>query len=214
MRRLVLLVALASALVLGTPPAPAEAQEAGAAGPSAAGLYITVRPSLSVLDDLEFTGPAGTDEIRMTGGFGMSGALGYRFSRFFRADLELAFRSHAIDEYRPAGGPDLGLDGIVSSGALLANAYMDVPTGTRLTPYIGGGIGAGYVALDSDDRSILDDETDGVFAYQAAAGVQVRFTPLVSLFGGYRYFATTDPDLGRKTEYRTHNLDAGLRFDF
>lgn len=191
---------------------PVAAQESRV--PSATGIYITVRPSLSGLEDLEFAGPGGTSELQTTGGFGMAGSVGYRFSSFFRGDVELAFRSHAIDEFRPAGGPDFGVDGTVSSGAILVNAYLDVPTGTPFTPYLGVGAGVGYVSLDSDDPSIIEDESDGVFAYQATLGGQWRFSSLLSLFGGYRFFATSDPDLGAETEYRTHNLDVGLRFDF
>lgn len=210
--------ALVAALTCSAASAPAVAQDAAAAPASApassTGLYITIRPSLGGLEDLELSRPGGTDELQMTGGFGMAGSVGYRFSSVFRADLELAFRSHAIDELRVAGGPDLGIDGTVSSGALLASAYVDIPTGTRFTPYVGAGAGIGYVSLDSDDPSVIEDESDAVFAYQAAVGGQWRLSPLLSLFGGYRLFATSDPDLGTKTEYRTHNVDAGLRFDF
>lgn len=210
MRKLIHAVALASALVLGPLAAAAAASDESPQETAPNGPYIAIRVMLLGLEDSK--DPSGSGgKLTYDGGAGIAGSLGYRFG-IFRTELEAAFRSNTTDELRQPGGPTLSVDGTVASAAIMANVFVDFPLTRTVRPYLGGGAGFARVAIDGDD---FEDDSDGVFAHQAAAGLSVRLTPLISLFGGYRYFATSDPTLlGDEVEYTTHNVEAGLRFDF
>jgi hypothetical protein len=40
-------------------------------------------------------------------------------------------------------------------------------------------------------------------------------TETVTLFTGYRFFGTSDPEVeGIEAEYHSHNVEAGVRFEF
>lgn len=63
------------------------------------------------------------------------------------------------------------------------------------------------------------DESETVFADQAAAGIGYRSTPTAILSAEYRYFGTTDPEFESRgttteTELSSHNFMAGVRFLF
>jgi opacity protein-like surface antigen len=86
-------------------------------------------------------------------------------------------------------------------------------TGTLVEPYVLVGIGAANVTLESDDLDV--DEDDTVFAYQAGAGLGFALTETITLFTGYRFFGTTDPEFeGVEAEYHSHNVEAGVRVEF
>lgn len=201
--------ALTCALLLGPFGARTAAQDTAPQEPGPKGPYIAIRVMLQGLEDSR--DPAGTGaELTYDGGAGIAGSLGYRFG-IFRPELEAAFRSNSTDELRGPGGP-ISVDGAVSSAAIMANGFLEIPLTRTVRPYLGAGLGFARVAIDGDD---FEDDSDAVFAYQAAAGLSVQVTPLISLVGGYRYFATDDATLlGNQVEYTTHNVEAGLRFDF
>jgi opacity protein-like surface antigen len=95
----------------------------------------------------------------------------------------------------------------------MANVALDMATGTIVEPYVLAGIGAANVTLESDDLDV--DEDDTVFAYQAGAGLGSALTETITLFTGYRFFATTDPEFeGVEAEYHSHNVEAGVRVEF
>jgi opacity protein-like surface antigen len=95
----------------------------------------------------------------------------------------------------------------------MVNAALDVPLGTIVEPYVLVGIGAANVTLESDDLDV--DEDDTVFAYQAGAGLGFALTETITLFAGYRFFGTADPEFeGLDAEYHSHNVEGGIRFGF
>ncbi len=118
-------------------------------------------------------------------------------TKWARAELEASYRNNEIDN---AG------DGRAESGALMANAYWDIETGTRFTPYIGGGIGVAHVEFDTTGG---DEGTE--FAYQGIAGASFAIDPRWSVGAEYRYFATTQVD---NTDYDNHAVVANVRYAF
>lgn len=90
-----------------------------------------------------------------------------------------------------------------------------------MTPYIDGGIGVANVKADVDAVGVnLVDEDATVFAYQFAAGLNLDFIPPATVFVGYRYFATLDPEFedaagnSFDAEYHSHNAGVGIMFQF
>ncbi len=143
-------------------------------------------------------------------GVGAGGAIGYKFWDYFRVEGEAAYRYNQVEA--------VGIDGDFSSIALMGNGYVDVPTGTSFTPYVGAGVGYAY------DRNgcCINDSTvsDHTLAYQGMAGISYALSKKSALVMGYKYFATSTPEYdGRLTftaesPYKTHNVEFGIRGAF
>ncbi len=150
-------------------------------------------------------------DLEADDGWGAGLAIGYRSGRGFRLEGEAVYRNNDV-EVMGAVFPQLEIGADVYSVGLMANAYFEPELRFPINPYIGAGLGGANVALDADDLDI--DNDDWVFAYQAMAGAVLKLRT-VDLFAGYRYFATDDPAFqGTEIEYRTHNLEVGLRIGF
>ena len=148
------------------------------------------------------------DPDDFTTGFSVGAAVGYDFGQF-RIEGELSHRTADVDV------PDIVYDANVSASSLMANAWYDVDTGTRFTPYIGGGLGVAMVTDEGTVKSSVDgpqpfSNSDTVLAYQFGAGVDYSLTETIVLGLGYRYLATDD--IGESGNYADfHSIDATVR---
>jgi opacity protein-like surface antigen len=121
-------------------------------------------------------------------------ALGYNLNETLAIELAPGFMWNSIDNF---GGYSLGSMGEsidLYSVPILINFVYQIPTGTRFTPYMGGGIGADVVTFDGKNPSFSASDTTGVFAFQAEAGLRCALTKHASLSLDYRFFGTTDQD--------------------
>ena len=112
---------------------------------------------------------------------------------------------------------DRDADGDIDAFIFLINGFYDIDTGTKLTPYLGGGIG--FARLDINDLFVAGivrgDEDDTVFAYQAAGGMAYEITEQIVADLSYRFVATSEPEFdGLEGDYNSHNLVAAIRFSF
>ncbi len=180
-------------------------------------------------------------------GFSVAGALGKRYGAF-RGEIEVAYQVNDVDSHAAVtaggialdgedagvlitGSPNLGVNvgdlvadgqGDVSNIFVMANVFYDFDTGGPLKPYLGAGIGVGFVDVNyspSDVPIIQDDAT--AFAYQGVAGVAYEVSPSIDLTVAYRYRATTDVSVEADLfsadfdiENRASIVEAGLRFNF
>ena len=136
----------------------------------------------------------------------------------------LAYQKNDLDKGKDATG-EVKMNGDVSSTAFLASAYYDIPTGTKISPFIGGGVGLAKVRLNDvaleGDRDMLNTN-DMVFAYHLSLGVSFAVNPQLNLDAGYRYAATEDLrfssggpwDKDVEITNASHNLFAGVRYAF
>jgi opacity protein-like surface antigen len=71
---------------------------------------------------------------------------------------------------------------------LMVNVYYDFDTGTKLTPYVGLGLGWMNVELTyrPGDVGVIRDD-DNVFAYQLIGGLNYEVNDRFSVFTSYRY---------------------------
>lgn len=142
-------------------------------------------------------------------------ALGWRLGDGFRVEVEGSYRSNGVNDVltRRTSGlmePLSGVSGGVGTYAVTANIAYDLPVRPfGLQPYIGGGIGYGWLDLDSvhglgNGTLYLRNHnsytgplsvnfSDGqALAYQAIAGVAfpVRGVRGLELTAEYRFFGT------------------------
>ncbi len=108
----------------------------------------------------------------------------------------------------------------LDSQSIFLNAYYDIDTGTKFTPYIGGGIGyaKNEVSLSSSGLNISKDDTN--FAWQLGAGVAYAVNDNVSVDFGYRYTDMDEIDVvipsgsTSTVETDSHELYLGARYTF
>ncbi len=185
--------------------------------------------------------------------FGGALAVGYDFSKRFdvplRAELEYSILSQAksgVTEEVKMSGPNalLSLDQELDIQTLFANVYYDINTGTRITPYVGAGIGMAFIDAQSDlsvtptwgSGASLDvdsgTKSNTNFAWNVGAGAGVALTDNLSVDLGYRFaylgeaksdtITLTDTpaagasvDISSKTEnLYMHQVLLGLRYTF
>lgn len=130
----------------------------------------------------------GEDGGAMTGGLG----IGYQWNDFLRADARADW-SGPYD----TGSVDL------EATTLTGNAYIDVPLTSNLTPYVGAGLGWGWVESD-------DGGDDSGLAYSLMLGSAFTITPGIELDAGYRYRGISIDD----EDTTDHSVTGGIRFKF
>lgn len=104
----------------------------------------------------------------------------------------------------------------VKSQSVMLNAYYDIDTESKLTPYVGAGIGyaklKGTLTIDGESMGSMDDNN---FAWQIGAGVGYALNDNVSVDVGYRYVDYGDFTEGEvKLDTSSHELYVGARYAF
>lgn len=159
--------------------------------------------------------------------WGASLAYGLK-SGAIRSELELNLHQEAKGRY-----PGEDRDKIkLKNNSLMFNAYYDIDTGTKFTPYIGAGVGAAKLKTESKvtyhhDNSIISySKSKTNFAWQLGAGVSYAATDNIAVDLGYRYvdngsytFSNRyDPREGdtskEKLETNSHEFYLGVRYTF
>lgn len=156
--------------------------------------------------------------IRVGGGVG----AGYHFNEWFRMDGQLAFIG---SDYANIRVNPLEASASRSAWTGMLNAYVDLGTIAKFTPYLGAGVGLMRTknTMTLRDPRVPVDATDTNtnyrFAYSAEAGVSYRVTNNVSVDVGYRFLAAPQAEqvnfnTGAVTRGVTHHqIRAGLRLD-
>lgn len=173
-----------------------------------------------------------SDRVEFDPGVYVGGTGGYDFG-YFRLEGEISYKSVDIKTItdRSDGYRFRSVDGSLGAFAMMANAFFDIHNDSRVTPYLGGGIG--FAALHISDTTGIDTRgatttrtllygagDDTVFAAQVGAGVDIALNNRYSLDVGYRYFITDranfDSDLATASSLRfeSHNIAVGFKFKF
>ncbi len=117
----------------------------------------------------------------------LGGGVGYQFNDNLRTDIR--------GDWAGVGSDDS------SFTTVLGNVYFDIPLETIITPYLGAGLGYGWVESNGDDD-------DGA-AFALMAGVEVNLTDNLSADVGYRYRQILAED-----GVNDHQALVGLRYGF
>jgi opacity protein-like surface antigen len=170
----------------------------------------------------------------LRGAFSGGVGVGYKMSKWFRADLtaDYFFRSTFTGQTSGTCGvtPCTSTDSSAYSAIVaMANVYVDLGTWYRITPYVGAGFGGARIKWD-DLRNTIGGTTTvhtGVtswrFAWALMAGASYCINKNWAADVGYRYMRVSG---GRMFEYapaagpgfdlgfNIHEARAGLRYQF
>lgn len=166
------------------PPAPAYVPPARAAVWPV--WYLRADAGVAFIDDV---GGASVDDA-----FVLGAGAGVKYNEWLRFDITADYQFDA----------DISGGGDVDMFTALANVYLDIPTGTAFTPYVG--IGAGLAEIDFSPGGSSTE-----FAWNATAGVEFKIAANTGLDVNYRYL-----DVGSAFGFDadSHQVRAGIRFYF
>ena len=141
----------------------------------------------------EFGGPMGDGKLKLSPGFQMDLALGWRATPWLELGPELGFTFNSVDSIGGWSYPDTTLGQIL----MMANVRLEYPSESRLAPFIGAGIGgaASFLTFGANDWGYYYEEPDGEaqdisLAFQAFGGLRYSFSEKCSLGVVYRYLFT------------------------
>lgn len=197
------------------------------------GFYASAFTGITVASDADVSSISGgsnfNDRAEFDPGINAGGTFGYDFG-MGRLEGELSYKHSEIKTVtdRQTGYRYRSVDGSLGAFAVMFNGFVDLRNDSRVTPYLGGGIGFASLHLSDTSgiasngvRTILYDKADAtVFAYQLGAGMEIALNRRLSLDVGYRYFATERADFdsdwnsSASMKLETHNGTVGVRFKF
>ncbi|RUM95685.1 porin family protein [Pseudaminobacter arsenicus] len=173
---------------------------------------------------------------KLKGAMSLGAGVGYQVNNYFRTDLTADYWFKSDFNGQTSDLVTVSTDtSSYSALLLLANAYVDLGTYNRITPYVGAGIGGARVKWDDLRNQFpgVDDRHKGVaswrFAYALMAGASYCLTKNLHFDAGYRF---TRIDGGRMFEYadssaggpgagpgfdrgfNVHEVRGGLRYQF
>jgi opacity protein-like surface antigen len=165
-------------------------------------------------------------------GYLLGGAFGAQVNDYLRAEVEVSHSSwqskSTVAVYDSTGAflSNVPVDGDMSATFALANAWFDVANASAFTPYVGGGVGAGFVDGDmklNGGPQGIGSGNKAALAYQIGAGVKFDWSENVSFDLGYRYKNVLDTEFDNLVSglvkfdngnLRTHNVQLGATYKF
>lgn len=172
------------------------------------------------------------DITDLKGAFSIGGGIGYQVNSYFRTDLTADYwfdsdftgQSTATAPCAIAGTcyDESSMSGLV----LLANAYADLGTYHRVTPYVGAGIGGARISWDNfvdQSGTSVEGADSWRFAWALMAGASYCLTDNLDLDLGYRFtrieggrMFNFDEGVGPGFDhgFNVHEVRAGLRYSF
>jgi hypothetical protein len=183
-------------------------------GPYASlGVSVGFGTGISVLDPAS---SAYTNEFFKTSTtLGPNLGLGYGFGQGWRVEAEyIGYYSRASNYYTLNGQSSQSNGDQVATNIVQFNLLKDLKTGSRLTPYLGLGIGFASTQYNVQDGSV----TGATFAGQGKVGVSYAISKAASAYLGYRIigiggnttlsFWSDETKSGNRLQ---QGLDAGIR---
>lgn len=179
-------------------------------------IYLSIAAGVNILEDSKIdSGVNRFDTENDLGGYG-SAAVGYDFGNALRGEVEFAYRANDFDTVGNVASSDDS-----SAWSLMGNLLYDFHNKTKVTPYLGFGLGAitaDFKSVDLPSSDIIDDTASSV-AVQGIAGADMSINDRTSVFVKYNRLSAIDleftSNLGDKyeVEYDENIFAVGLRFD-
>ena len=146
-------------------------------------------------------------QVTVKNSWAIGGGFGYRFTNWFRADWTFDYRNsinvtgqgvvNNVACSAVLNGCALNYKSTQTRWASLINGYLDISTGSLVTPYVGGGIGVSHLgengAATYPNFGALNWTVAGKsvsrFAWALMAGVAVDVAPHTQMDIGYRFLS-------------------------
>ncbi|MCT0218492.1 outer membrane beta-barrel protein [Synechococcus sp. CS-1329] len=163
-------------------------------------------------------------DLGFGGGFSGDLAVGYDFGAI-RTELSYVYtRASVNDASFSVNGSnfDVGSSGVINKNDIFASAYWDISTGSRWTPYLGGGIGytnlsTPRIRIFSGGDSVSTGSTNqGLFGWQAKLGVSYGLSNASDLYleGTYSGASGFSGENIRYDAYNDFGAKLGFRYRF
>lgn len=236
-------LAAAAALAVTVVASPVNAQDNKAPKDTTKGFYATLSAGGSWASSPALTGSDSATRTNLKGTLGLGGGvageagLGYDFGNNLRAQLTYVRNTYSLGKLSVSGTtfgiPVTGTatqSGTLSTNSVFAGAYYDIPTKSKLTPYVGAGIGWTSVNYPSGTQtatvtalgttvSASAQNTGGsacVFGYTARIGVSCAVAKPADIFVEGIYQGSTSATIGTSTIVSLDSFGAlaGIRYRF
>ena len=159
-----------------------------------------------------------TGDLKYGAGFSIDGGIGYDFGAI-RTELTYGYTRASLDEVNINNSNlNFSSSGIINKNDVMASLYWDIATGSRFTPYIGGGIG--YTNLSTPSITIdgfrSGSANRGLFGWQAKVGVSyaTTYNTDVYLEGTYAGAGGFSSDYIQYDSYNDWGAKLGFRYRF
>ena len=169
--------------------------------------------------DRDFLGKDGQMDAFAIGPMGSISA-GYRFSKRWQIELEVARRNNKMQIYDQLIS-EQRTTGDVQADSLLANVIYRFRPAAAINPKVGIGLGMTEIRYDLDlagaERPLIDD-VDQTTAFQWMMGFDIALTPRWMVSTDYRLWLSDDVtfDLEEggtvKVTHLVHSWSVGLRY--
>lgn len=165
---------------------------------------------------------SGSGTLEFDNGFSIGAAVGYNWSGP-RFEVEISYRSFEASKLK-----EITLNGVkepdetgsidFSLFTVFGNVLYEIATDSPFTPYLGIGLGVGFVEASPSGTTadyIGSGGDDAVFAYQGIIGSKMQLSDGTSAFVDYRYLGTSEVAIEDTSgSLATHNINAGFMFSF
>jgi len=159
--------------------------------------------------DYHFSGPS------------IEAGIGYDFGTV-RAEVTYAYDRSGLSSYSDQFGVFQYSGGDVAKNSVFASVYWDINLGSRIVPYVGGGLGYSNLSVESSSSDSLNFNAYGAssFGYQAKIGLSYLASRQTDVFAeavyrGMSGFNVSSQDLQYKYgNYNSWGFLLGARFRF
>lgn len=155
-------------------------------------------------------------------GFIIGGAIGTELTNWakgLRVELEAAYRRNDVDgAFFLTGDSGSSTSGIIEGNAstfsVMANVWYDIDVGSKIRPYVGGGVGWArsnleLVFVDNTSRTSTDQDDSSGFTWQLGLGFNYAVAPNVDVGLGYRFqMAPRFDDIQNSIFHNHANVDS------
>lgn len=149
-------------------------------------------------------------------GYQVNFAIGTHLPNNFRAEAELGYGSTSYDKIK-GNNATAELDGDVDLFTATLNGFYDIPTGTMVTPYVGGGLGLAYIdtgritaTLGGTSVSASGDSSTDLLVL-GEVGAAIKIDEALSVVPAYRY-SWIDSGANGLDDDSAHTVKVGLRY--
>lgn len=191
--------------------------------------YVSAFGGVSLWNKYDPTWSGYTYNMKFKTGFIAGAAIGVDgiLMENLRHEVEVSYMETKLKSLASTA-PFIGIgpSGKTSSVNVLFNTWYDIDFGGPIKPYLGGGLGVGFMksrAAVTNGAGLQWSGSDTGFAFQLGAGAKYEVTENIALDVSYRFRGVLDvnftpaaafPGGFSKDDFLVHTVQAGVSFKF